>query len=118
MKYRTIHGSGKNLRTFLYVKDVAKAFDLILHKGNVNELYNIAGKSEVNVYEVAKKIWELLGKEGNVDDHIEYVCDRAFNDFRYAIDGRKLEKLGWKAETSFDDGMKETGILCVIYYYD
>ena len=108
--HRTIHGSGKNLRTFLYVKDVAKAFDLILHKGKVDELYNIAGKSEVTVYEVAKKIWELLGNEGSVDDHIEYVRDREFNDFRYAIDGMKLEKLGWKAETTFDEGMEETGI--------
>lgn len=116
---RTIHGTGKNLRTFLYVEDVAKAFDLILHKGKVDELYNIAGKSEVTVHQVAEKIWELLKKEGDVEEHIEYVRDREFNDFRYAIDGSKLETLGWKAETTFDEGMKKTGmfLLCMFSFY-
>ena len=92
----------------MYVEDVAKAFDLILHKGKVDELYNIAGKSEVTVHQVAEKIWELLKKEGDVEEHIEYVRDREFNDFRYAIDGSKLEALGWKAETTFDEGIKKT----------
>ena len=45
---RTIHGSGKNLRTFLFVSDIVEAFDLILHKGITGELYNIAGKSEIS----------------------------------------------------------------------
>lgn len=106
---RTLHGTGKNLRTFLYVKDVAKAFDLILHKGKTFDLYNIAGKNEVSVYDVAKEIWKLMKKEGNVDDHIVYVRDREFNDYRYAINGEKLEKMGWKATTTFEEGMKETG---------
>ena len=38
-----------------------------------------------------------------------FVRDREFNDFRYAINGEKLEKLGWKATTTFEEGMKETG---------
>ncbi|KAK8820520.1 hypothetical protein WA577_006580 [Blastocystis sp. JDR] len=104
----TIHGTGKNLRTFLYVKDVAKAFDLILHKGKTFELYNIAGKSEVSVCDVAKEVWKLMKKEGKVEDHMVFVRDREFNDFRYAINGEKLEKLGWKATTTFEEGMKET----------
>ena len=91
------------------MRDIAKAFDLILHKGRTDELYNIAGRSEVTVYEVARVIWRLMGMEGDVEEHIQYVKDREFNDYRYAIDGRKLEKLGWKAETAFEDGMKETG---------
>ena len=106
---RPIHGTGRNLRTFLYVKDVAEAFDVILHKGVVDELYNIAGNSEITVYQVAETVWRLMNKEGKVDDNIEYVKDREFNDFRYAIDGHKLEQLGWKATTTFEEGMKETG---------
>ena len=108
MTTRTIHGSGKNLRTFLFVSDIVEAFDLILHKGITGELYNIAGKSEISVYEVAKTIWRLMGKEGSVDDHIEYVRDREFNDYRYAIDDSKLREMGWSAKTGFEDGMKET----------
>ena len=57
-----------------------------------------------------------------MEDHIQYVRDREFNDFRYAIDGTKLEKMGWEAKTSFEDGMKATGLLgiiglCVVEWY-
>lgn len=110
----TIHGSGQNLRSFLYVKDIAEAFDLILHKAKPFDLINIKANCEVTVHQVAETIWRLMKKEGNVEDHIQYVRDREFNDFRYAIDGTKLEKMGWEAKTSFEDGMKATGLLGII----
>ena len=43
----TLHGNGSNTRNFLYVEDVAKAFDCILHKGTVGEVYNIGGNNEM-----------------------------------------------------------------------
>jgi len=110
IKHRTIHGTGHNLRTFLYVKDITEAFDLILHKAKPYDLINIAGKSEVTIHQVAETVWRLMNKEGDVEEHIEYVRDREFNDFRYAIDGTKLEKMGWTASTTFEEGMKETGV--------
>ena len=108
-KKMTIHGTGKNMRTFLYVKDVAEAFDVILHKAKPFDLINIRGSSEITVHQVAEKICELMNVEGDVEDHIEYVRDREFNDYRYAIDGSKLERMGWSATTTFDEGMRETG---------
>ena len=110
IKHRTIHGTGHNLRTFLYVKDITEAFDLILHKAKPYDLINIAGKSEVTIHQVAETVWRLMNKEGDVEEQIEYVRDREFNDFRYAIDGTKLEKMGWTASTTFEEGMKETGV--------
>ena len=87
-----------------------QAFDLILHKAKPYDLINIAGKSEVTIHQVAETVWRLMNKEGDVEEHIEYVRDREFNDFRYAIDGTKLEKMGWTASTTFEEGMKETGV--------
>jgi UDP-glucose 4,6-dehydratase len=40
----TLHGDGSNTRNFLYVKDVATAFDTIMHKGTPGHVYNIGGK--------------------------------------------------------------------------
>ena len=34
----TLHGNGKNTRNFLYVEDVARAFEAILFKGEVFSL--------------------------------------------------------------------------------
>ena len=42
----TVHGDGNNTRNFLYVEDVARAFDCILHKAEVGRVYNIGGTNE------------------------------------------------------------------------
>jgi dTDP-glucose 4,6-dehydratase len=101
-----IHGQGKTRRNFIYVDDVSKAVDVILRKGEINEIYNIGSDDEYSVIEVLNK----LLKELNIDnkDVSEFVEDRAFNDFRYCIDSSKLELLGWKKTISFEDGLKET----------
>ncbi|KAF9958117.1 hypothetical protein BGZ72_000861 [Mortierella alpina] len=43
-----IHGSGQHYRTYLYVADVANALDVILHRGEVGQVYNIGAGHEVN----------------------------------------------------------------------
>lgn len=50
----TLHGDGSNTRNFLYVKDVAAAFDCVLHKGKIGEIYNIGGSNELPNVEVRK----------------------------------------------------------------
>jgi len=104
----TMHGTGANTRNFLYVKDVASAFDSILHQGSVGHIYNIGGTNELSNLEVAKSLIKLMGKEGQEDDILTFVEDRAFNDLRYTINSQKLHDLGWVEETSWEEGLKET----------
>ena len=59
---RTLHGTGRNTRNFLYVEDVARAFDTVLHKGLIGNIYNIGGTNEFSNLEVAKKLLALMGK--------------------------------------------------------
>jgi len=104
----TIHGDGTNTRNFLFVKDVANAFDVILHKGNVGNVYNIGGKNEMANIDVAKTLLKMLGLEDEEDKYITYVPDRKFNDLRYTINSSKVHDLGWVENTSWEDGLKET----------
>jgi dTDP-D-glucose 4,6-dehydratase len=104
----TIHGKGLTRRNFIYVQDVAQAIDIILDKGIVNNIYNIGTNYEFSVYEVAEKIIKYLKPDDNVDDWIQYIADRNFNDYRYAIDSNELRSLGWKEEISFDQGFENT----------
>jgi dTDP-glucose 4,6-dehydratase len=101
----TIQGSGKQKRSFLHVDDVSSAFDIILHSGTIGEIYNIGCKYEYSVLEVANKLLEYFKEDKN---KITYIEDRAFNDQRYYISTEKLEKLGWKQEILFDEGLKST----------
>jgi len=104
----TLHGDGQNTRNFLYVVDVARAFDVILHKGQVGHIYNIGGENEKPNVQVAKDLIELLGKKDRTEELITFVPDRKFNDLRYTINSSKLHKLGWKEEMSWEEGLKTT----------
>jgi UDP-glucose 4,6-dehydratase len=104
----TIHGDGSNTRNFLYVEDVARAFDCILHKGQIGRIYNIGGCNELSNIDVAKTLIKLLGKEVDEEDFITFVPDRKFNDLRYTINSGKLHELGWKEEMSWEEGLKTT----------
>ncbi|MCC0668227.1 dTDP-glucose 4,6-dehydratase [Clostridioides sp. ZZV14-6153] len=101
-----VYGNGENVRDWLHVYDHCTAIDLIIHKGNIGEVYNIGGHNERSNIEVVKTILNLLGKS---EDLISYVNDRPGHDLRYAIDPSKIEnELGWKAKYDFDSGIKET----------
>jgi len=104
----TLHGDGTNTRNFLYVEDVARAFDVILHKAKVGAIYNIGGKNERTNVQVAKDLIGILGMKNKENDMISYVSDRHFNDLRYTINSKKLHDLGWVEEMSWEEGLKTT----------
>ena len=109
-----VYGKGENVRDWLYVEDHARAIDLIFHRGNIAETYNIGGFNEWKNIDIVKVLINttdrLLGrKEGEDMDLITYVTDRAGHDMRYAIDSRKLQReLGWEPSLQFEEGIEKT----------
>jgi dTDP-glucose 4,6-dehydratase len=105
-----IHGDGMHMRRYLYAGDAADAFDTILHRGGVGEIYNVGSRDEVSNQELAGLMLGLFGfEEGEGGrEHIQYVKDRPFNDKRYAVDASKLRGLGWEQKTGFAEGLKLT----------
>lgn len=107
----TIQGSGQQKRSFLYVDDVSSAFDIILNKGAVGEIYNIGidevnnQESEISINQLARKMLEHYNLNPN---YIEEIEDRHFNDVRYHMSTEKIKKLGWRQETLFEDGVEKT----------
>lgn len=103
----TIQGDGSCVRAFLHAEDTARAFELILEKGEIGEIYNIGCDEgmEYSVLEVAKILIEMIKGLEDCDEWIEYVEDRPFNDKRYYISNQKLKKLGWEIEIDFLNGL-------------
>jgi dTDP-glucose 4,6-dehydratase len=104
----TIHGIGETRRNFIYVDDVVRAVEIILQKGFVNHIYNIGTNNEYSVSEIADKLIKYLKPNDKVEDWIQYVTDRNFNDYRYAIESSELRNLGWQEETDFNKGFEYT----------
>lgn len=100
-----LHGTGLNRRSFLYVGDLVKAFELVLFRGRIGTIYPVSPRFDVTNKQVAEKLIDLFG---GAADQIVYTVDRAFNDEKYHIDPTEIEELGWTAETSFDDALIRT----------
>jgi UDP-glucose 4,6-dehydratase len=103
----TLHGSGENMRNFLFVTDVARAFDFITHLGEVGHIYNIGGQNERKNIEVAREIISTMELPGD-DEFISFVEDRPFNDLRYHINSDKLIELGWGELVTWEEGLRLT----------
>jgi len=100
----TIHGQGKTRRNFIHVDDVCTAYETIIERGQINEVYNISAckENEFSVKEVADMLIEIIGADKTKS--ISYVEDRNINDFRYYTSSKKLESLGWKPQkTNFKE---------------
>jgi len=109
-----VYGKGDNIRDWLWVNDHASAIDVIFHKGNNGDTYNIGGNNEWKNIDLVNKLCEIMDRklgreEGESVKLITYVTDRAGHDFRYAIDASKLEtELGWSPSVAFDQGFEKT----------
>lgn len=95
---------GENIRSWLSVNDHCKAIDIVLKKGKIGETYCVGGEEKTNL-EITLSILKVLGKDKS---WIDFVWNRAVNDFRYALDDSKIRKLGWKPEHDFEHWMSDT----------
>lgn len=101
-----LYGDGSNIRDWLHVTDHCRAIDLILHRGQIGEVYNIGSNNEHTNLEITQRLLSLLNLP---EDRIEFVRDRLGHDVRYAIDAHKITKeLGWEPTIDFETGFKST----------
>lgn len=113
-----VYGDGKNVRDWLYVRDHAKAIDMVQEQGRLFETYNIGGHNEKQNIEIIHIIIETLQemlpdsdprKKLVTTDLITYVEDRKGHDRRYAIAPDKIKaEIGWESETMFKEGIRLT----------
>ncbi|MFZ4477538.1 MAG: dTDP-glucose 4,6-dehydratase, partial [Saprospiraceae bacterium] len=105
-----IYGDGKYTRDWLWVKDHAAAIDVVFHKGEIGETYNIGGNNEWKNIDLVEKLCGILDEllerpEGTSRGLITYVKDRPGHDRRYAIDASKIRReLGWEPSIQFEEG--------------
>lgn len=109
-----VYGDGNYTRDWLYVKDHAKAIDLVFHEGNNAETYNIGGFNEWKNIDLVKLLCKQmdrkLGRQNGASEKlITFVKDRPGHDLRYAIDASKIKNnLGWTPSVTFEEGLEKT----------
>ena len=99
-----IWGSGKPLREFLYVNDLADAIKFIINNNVRDELINIGSGEEITIKDLANLICEVIGYNGSL------LFDSSMPDGnpRKLLDSSKINSLGWKAKTKLKNGLEKT----------
>jgi dTDP-glucose 4,6-dehydratase len=105
----TIHGDGHASRDWLYVDDDAEAIEAIIATPIdrvAGEVLNVATGADISVERIADVVLEVLGKPASLKTH---VPERPGQVDRHIGSTEKTERLtGWRARTSFEDGLERT----------
>jgi len=97
-----MHNQGTPRRTWLHVKDTARAVIKIIESEVKNEIYNISGNYEDSNISVFEKIVREMELPNPISQYLDFEYSRPGQDVRYSIDDSKLRQLGWKSKEDFD----------------
>jgi len=100
-----VYGSGEQVRDWIFVDDHCAGIETVLRKGKFGSVYHFASKTEMRNIDLVNLILPKLGKKAELMEHVK---DRLGHDWRYSLDTTETKKLGWKPETSLEDGLKKT----------
>jgi len=105
----TVHGDGHASRDWLYVRDDAEAIEAIVDAPIeliAGEVLNVATGIDIAVGEIAETVLAMLGKPAEMIAHVD---ERPGQVDRHIGSTDKIERVvGWRARTSFEDGLEAT----------
>jgi GDP-L-fucose synthase len=107
----TLWGTGKPLREFLYVDDLAEAILFMMESVEAKDLYengithlNIGTGKDISISELASVISKIVGFSGK----IEYDKTKPDGTPRKLMDVSRINKLGWRYRTELEEGIGKT----------
>ncbi len=105
----TIHGDGHASRDWLFVGDDAEAIEAVIAAdldALAGEVVNVATGVDISVSQIADAVLDVLGRPASLKTH---VPERPGQVDRHIGSTEKAERLlGWRARTSFEDGLART----------
>jgi len=99
-----IWGTGRPRREFLHVDDLADACVFLMQTYSGSKIVNIGVGEDISIHDIAVLVAKTVGYQGKL------VFNHAMPDGtpRKLLDVSLLTKLGWKAHTPLQDGIKQT----------
>lgn len=102
--YIEVWGSGKPLREFLHVDDLADACVLLMENYEGGDYLNVGTGEEISIRELAEIIKKVTGFQGD----LRFNAKKPDGVQRKVLDVSKLEGMGWKYRIKLEDGLSKT----------
>ncbi|MEP6976224.1 MAG: NAD-dependent epimerase/dehydratase family protein, partial [Spartobacteria bacterium] len=99
-----VWGSGKPLREFLHVDDLAAACLFLLEKYDSPEIVNVGTGQDLSIRELAEMICEVVGFQGN----LAWDATQPDGTPRKLLDISKIRSLGWEPKIPLREGIART----------
>lgn len=96
-------GTGRPLRVFLHVDDLADACVFIAKRYHDSRPINVGAGREITIHDLARLIAGIVGFEGR----FEFDTTKPDGTPRKLVDTSKLDGLGWRAKISLEEGVRD-----------
>jgi GDP-L-fucose synthase len=98
----TVWGTGRQLREFLYVEDLADALVFLMERYSGELHVNVGSGEEVSIRELNELICRVVGFEGS----LEFDTSKPDGMPRKLLDVTMLQDMGWEPTTSLEEGLR------------
>jgi GDP-L-fucose synthase len=99
-----IWGTGTPRREFLYIEDLADACVHLMESYDDSGIINVGMGEDISIRDLALQVKTIVGYTGE----IVYDASKPDGTPRKLLDVSKLRSLGWKAQTSLEEGIRRT----------
>ena len=97
-----VWGTGKPMREFMHVDDLADACLFLMRGYNEGGFVNVGTGTDLTIAELAKLISKIMGYEGR----IEFDTQKPDGTPRKLMDVSKINAMGWKHTTGLEEGLR------------
>ncbi|MEK4870706.1 GDP-L-fucose synthase [Niallia sp. FSL W8-1348] len=102
-EYVEVWGTGTPKREFLYSDDLADACVFLMNNYEGNEIVNVGVGVDIPIKELANLVKKVIGFKGE----LKFDTSKPDGTPRKLVDVTKINSLGWKANTSLEEGLNK-----------
>lgn len=103
-KKMEVWGSGKPLREFLLVDDLADALVFLMKNFSGEIQVNVGSGQETSIREIVEIVADVVGFKGE----LEFDASKPDGTPRKLVDTTRINQMGWRASTPLREGLKQT----------
>ena len=102
-----LYEGGNVFRDYMHVKDVCDAINLIIEKGNLNEVYNISSGKKYYLKDIISSCSKILKSSSEIRSIPTPDFHKIVQVKNMYLDNKKLLSLGFKQKITIEEGIKE-----------